>query len=199
MMKRMLAATLILSISGVGASAQDAARIRGTVLSLEGTSLRLKDRAGTEVTVALSPAFAVTALVPAKLSDVTPGSFIGAAAETEADGRLVAKEVHIFPESMRGAGEGHRAFDLGPKSTMTNGTVGNEVKGASADTLTVAYKGGERTIVVPSDAPVVAFAPGDRAMLAPGAHVIVQARTAEGGGLTADRVTVGKDGLVPPM
>ena len=199
MIKHLLAAALVLAFSGAAASAQSAARIRGTVLSLDGTVLRLKDTTGVDIAVALSPSFAVSALVPAKLSDVTPGSFIGAAAETEADGRLIAKEVHIFPESMRGAGEGHRAFDLGPRSTMTNGTVGNEVKGASADTLTVAYKGGERTIVVPSGAPIVIFAPGDRAMLTPGAHVIVQARKADGGALTADRVTVGKDGLVPPM
>ena len=199
MIKRMLAAALVLAVSGAAAAAQSAARIRGTVVSLDGTALHLKDTAGADLTVALSPSFAVVALVPAKLSDVTPGSFIGAAAETEADGRLVAREVHIFPESMRGAGEGHRAFDLGPRSTMTNGTVGNEVKGASADTLTVAYKGGERTIVVPSGAPVVTFAPGDRALLIPGAHVIVQARKTDGGTLTADRVTVGKDGLVPPM
>ncbi len=99
---------------------------------------------------------------------------------------------------MRGAGEGHRGFDLGPKSTMTNGTVGNEVKGASGDTLTVAYKGGEKSIVVPPGAPVVMFAPGDKAMLVPGAHVIVQTKAAAGGTLTAERVTVGKDGLVPP-
>ena len=199
MMKPILTAALVLALSGGVAAAQSAARIRGTVLSLDGTALHLKDTSGVDLTVALSPSFTVAALVPAKLSDVTPGSFIGAAAETEADGRLVAREVHIFPESMRGAGEGHRAFDLGPRSTMTNGTVGNEVKGTSSDTLTVAYKGGERTIVVPSGAPVVTFAPGDRALLVPGAHVIVQAQKAEGGALTADRVTVGRDGLVPPM
>ena len=199
MMKRMLTAAAALALLAGGAGAQSSNRLRGTVAWLDGTTLHLKDKAGQDVTVALSPTYAVTALVPAKLADVTPGSFIGAAADTQADGTLVAKEVHIFPEAMRGSGEGHRTFDLGPKSTMTNGTVGNEVTGASGDTLTVAYKGGEKSIVVPPGAPVVMFAPGDRAMLVPGAHVIVQAQTADGGGLTADRVTVGKDGLVPPM
>ncbi|MGI3900257.1 MAG: hypothetical protein ACRYGP_21185 [Janthinobacterium lividum] len=199
MMKRMLMLATALTLIGGAALAQSATRVRGTVVSLEGTALHLKDRAGTDVTVALTPTYAVTALVPAKLADVTPGSFIGAAADTQADGTLVAKEIHIFPESMRGSGEGHRAFDLGPTSTMTNGTVGNEVKNASGDRLSVAYKGGEKSIVVPKDAPIVMFAPGDRAMLVPGAHVIVQATTAEGGKLTAERVTVGKDGLVPPM
>ena len=199
MIKRILAAAIVLPLLGGVAGAQSATRLRGTVVSVDGTALALKDLMGKDVRVILSPAYAVTALVPATLGDVTPGSFIGAAANTRPDGTLVAKEIHIFPEAMRGSGEGHRAFDLGPQSTMTNGTVGNEVKGAAGDTLTVAYKGGEKSITVPKDAPVVMFAPGDRAMLVPGAHVIVQAQTAEGGGLTADRVTVGVDGLVPPM
>ena len=124
---------------------------------------------------------------------------IAAAADTLADGTLVAKEIHIFAEAMRGTGEGHRAFHLGPGSSITDSTVGDEVDGASGDTLTVAYKGGEKTIAVPKDAPVVMFAPGDRAMPAPGAQVIVQARAGEGGGLTAERVTAGKEGPVPPM
>ena len=199
MSNRMLPAAAGRALRGGAALAQSAARGRGTVVSLDGTALRLQDRAGKAVVVTLSPTYGVTALVPAKLGDVAPGSFIGAAADTRADGTLVAREIHIFPEAMRGAGEGHRAFDLGPQSTMTNGTVGNEVKAAAGDTLTVAYKGGEKSILVPKDAPVVMFAPGDRAMLVPGAHVIVQAQTAEGGGVTADRVTVGVDGLVPPM
>ena len=190
---------LVAALSLTAASAlADTSRVRGTVVSLDGTALRVKDAAGRDVAVTLSPSYAVTALVPAKLADVKPGDFIGAAADTQADGTLVAREVHIFPEAMRGSGEGHRAFDLGPKSTMTNGTVGNEVKGKDGDTLTVAYKGGERTITVPADAPVVSFAPGDQAMLVPGAHVIVQAQ-GDAGGLKAERVTVGKDGLVPPM
>ena len=199
MMKRLLTLSVALAMVGSAALAQSATRVRGTIVSLEGTALHVKDRAGADVSIALSPNYAVTALVPATLADVTPGSFIGAAADTQPDGTLVAKEIHIFPESMRGSGEGHRAFDLGPTSTMTNGTVGNEVKGASGDRLSVAYKGGEKSITVPKDAPIVMFAPGDRAMLVSGAHVIVQATTAEGGKLSAERITVGKDGLVPPM
>ena len=199
MTKRLAIAAALLSVLGGAPVAQSADRVRGTVVSLDGTALHVTANGGQNVSITLSPSYRVTALVPAKLSDVQAGSFIGIAADTQPDGTLVAKEVHIFPESMRGAGEGHRGFDLGPQSTMTNGTVGNEVKGASGDTLTVAYKGGEKTIVVPPSAPVVMFAPGDQAMLVPGAHVIVQTQAATGGGLTAERVTGGKDGLVPPM
>ncbi len=198
MLKTILVLSTALSLVATAASAETSSRIRGTVTSLDGTALHvLAD--GKDTAITLAPDYAVTALVAAKLSEVQPGSYIGTAAETQADGTLVAKEIHIFPETMRGAGEGHRGFDLGPKSTMTNGTVGNEVKGTSGSTLVVAYKGGEKTIVVPPGAPVVMFAPGDKAMMVPGAHVIVQVRADAGGQLTAERVTVGKDGLVPPM
>ncbi|MCW6506408.1 DUF5666 domain-containing protein [Lichenifustis flavocetrariae] len=190
----------ILSMSTTIALAQSTTRIRGTVVSLDGNTLHVTPNGGgVEEAIALSPKGTVIALVPAKLSDITAGSFIGTAATTQPDGSLVAKEVHIFPESMRGAGEGHREFDLGPKSTMTNGTVGQEVRSTAGNTLTVTYKGGEKSIVVPPDAPVVMFAPGDKAMLVPGAHVQLQARKGDDGTLTAERVTVGKDGLVPPM
>ena len=199
MQKSTRSLAVALAILAGPALAQTSTRIRGTVTSIDGTALHVKTTAGQDVAITLSPNYGVTALVPAKLSEVTPGSFIGTAADTQPDGTLVAKEIHIFPESLRGSGEGHRDFDLGPKSTMTNGTVGQEVKGTSGDTLTVAYKGGEKTIVVPPGAPVVMFAPGDKAMVVLGAHVIVQAQAGDGGALRAERVTVGKDGLVPPM
>ncbi len=199
MTKRLAIAAALLSVLGGAAMAQSANRVRGTVASLDGTSLHVTANSGQTVSITLPDSYSVTALVPAKLNDVQAGSFIGIAADTQPDGTLVAREVHIFPEAMRGAGEGHRGFDLGPQSTMTNGTVGNEVKGTSGDTLTVAYKGGEKSIVVPPSAPVVMFAPGNKAMLVPGAHVIVQTKAATDGSLTAERVTVGKDGLVPPM
>lgn len=196
----MLALTAVLTLTVTGAEAQTTSRVRGTITSIDATFLRVAPNGGgTEDVITLPPTISVAALVPAKLSDITSGSFIGTAATTQPDGTLVAKEVHIFPESMRGSGEGHRAFDLGPKSTMTNGTVGQEVKATAGNTLTINYKGGEKTIVVPADAPVVTFAPGDKALLVPGAHIIVQAQTGADGVLTAQRVIVGKDGLVPPM
>jgi hypothetical protein len=200
MTKLNLAFSLALSLLATAALAQTATRVRGTLTSLDGAALHVAPTGGgPEEVIALSPTANVIALVPAKLSDITSGSFIGTAATTQADGTMVAKEVHIFPESMRGLGEGHRAFDLGPKSTMTNGTVGQEVKATAGNTLTVSYKGGQKSIVVPPDAPVVTFAPGDKAMLVPGAHVQVQAQKSADGTLTTDRVLVGKDGLVPPM
>ena len=136
--------------------------------------------------------------MPIKLEDIKPGSFIGSAAMPQADGTQRALEVHVFPESMRGTGEGHRPFDLQPQSTMTNGTVGDLV-GSKGRTLTVKYKGGEKTVIVPDDVPIVSIEPGTRALLTPGAHVIVFASKGADGSMTAISVNVGENGLTPPM
>jgi hypothetical protein len=173
-------------------------RYRATVEGLDGDTLSFTVRGGGAVKAALTAETTVTAVVPAKLEDIKPGSFIGTAAMPGPDGSLVALEVHVFPEAMRGTGEGHRPFDLKPDSTMTNGTVG-DVVGTMGRTLKVGYKGGEKTVQVPEDAPVVSFEPGGRELLTKDAHIIVFATKAADGTVTAQRVLVGKDGLVPPM
>ena len=181
------------------AFAQTPAHLRGTVASLTGDVLVVKRKGGEDATVALDPGLRVTAVVPSSLGEVKPGSFIGTAARTEPDGTLKALEVHVFPEAMRGTGEGHTPFDLGPKSTMTNGTVDHQVVSKDANTLTVRYKDGEKTIAVPPDVPVVTFEPGDRALLVPGAHVIVFGTEGADHSLKSRQIVVGKNGLTPPM
>ena len=128
-----------------------------------------------------------------------PGAFIGVAALPGEGGELKAMEVHIFPEAMRGTGEGFRPFDLAPGSTMTNGTIAARVDGVEGSRLTVAYKGGQQVIDVDPKAPVVAFAPGARADLKPGAAIVARGAKASDGALDAVRVMVGQDGLVPPL
>jgi hypothetical protein len=118
----------------------------------------------------------------------------------QADGSLVSLEVLVFPESMRGSGEGHYPWDLQPGSMMTNATVAEVGSaGAKGRRVTLRYKDGEKSIVVPEDVPIVTFEPGERSMLVPGAHVLLTATRQPDGTLTAARVAVGKDGLVPPM
>ena len=174
-------------------------RIRGTIASIDGDLMHVAPNGGGDRVIRLAAKLTISAIVPSSLAAIQPGSFIGTAAETQADGTLVAKEVHVFPEAMRGAGEGHYAFDLGPKRTMTNGTVGQQVTATSGNALSVKYKGGESSIIVPPGVPIVTFEPGDRAELVPGAHVIVFAQKGEDDTLSAERVAVGKDGLTPPM
>jgi hypothetical protein len=193
-----IAALVAVAVSATAQAQTPPARLRGTIGAIDATTLTLTTNAGATVKVALKPDTPVIAVVPAKLGDISKGSFIGTAAMPGPNGSFVALEVHIFPEAMRGAGEGHYPFDLKPESTMTNGTVG-DVTVANGDTLTVGYKGGQSTIMVPADVPIVAFAPGDRGMLAVGAHAIAFAAKQADGSYAAIRVLVGKDGLVPPM
>jgi hypothetical protein len=173
-------------------------RIRGTIESAEGQTLKIESRNGETVTVTLRPDTGIVAITPATISDIKPGSFIGTAAMPQPDGSQVALEVHIFPENMRGTGEGHRPYDLQPQSTMTNGTVG-DVVGTEGRNFTVRYKGGEKKIEVPASVPIITFEPGDRSLLTAGAHVIVIGSKAPDGSISLDRVLVGKNGLAPPM
>ena len=155
-------------------------------------------RDGTKETLAIAPTVGVVAIIAVKITDIAPHSYIGTAAIAQADGTLLAREIQVFPESMRGVGEGHHPWDLEPHSTMTNGTVGT-VTGTSGRTLTVTYKGGEQKVVVPANAPIITYAPAGKDMLVAGAHVIITAVKRPDGSLMATRVGVGKDGLVPPM
>jgi hypothetical protein len=173
-------------------------RLRGTITAHTGEMLTVLTRAGETVTVVLRPDTGVIVVVPSSLDTIKKGSFIGTAAMPGPNGTLVALEVHVFPDQLRGMGEGHRPFDLQPESTMTNGTVG-DVTGATGRTLTVSYKGGEKTVTVPPDVPIVALEPTDGGMLSTGSHVILFGSKQADGSLVATRILVGKNGLVPPM
>jgi hypothetical protein len=183
-------------LAGAQAPAQ---RIRGDVVALDGSTLQVKSRAGEALTVKLAENFAVSAVAKRELAAVTPGLFIGTATIQRSDGTLQALEVLILPEAARGSNEGHYPWDLQPGSMMTNATVAEVAAVDAGRRLTLKYKDGEKVVVVPPDAPIVTFEPGDRAMLVPGAHVMFGANRQPDGTLTASRVNVGKDGLVPPM
>jgi len=128
------------------ASAQETVRIRGIVERIEGPDYVVKNRDGAELklTVTDNPLF--VAIVPATMADIKPGMFVGSAGMMQADGTQKAIEVHIFPESMRGTGEGHYDWDLKPKSKMTNGNVEQTVAGVDGPMLSVEYKDGEKKL-----------------------------------------------------
>ena len=198
-----LAGILLCLVAGaVQAQAPAAAptqRIRGDVVALDGLNLQVRSRTGELLTVKLAENYTVTAVVKIGIDRIVPGAFVGTATMPQADGTHRAIEVLLFPESRRGSGEGHYPWDLQPGSMMTNATVADVVTADQARRMTLKYKDGEKTIVVPPEAPIVTFEPGDRAMLAPGAHIIVTAAKQPDGSLTASGVAVGKDSLVPPM
>jgi hypothetical protein len=179
--------------------AQDSVRVRGTIERVEGQTLVVKSRDGAELKVALADNAVIVALAKASLSDIKPGSFVGVTGMPQADGSQKALEVHIFPEAMRGTGEGHRPWDLRPQSTMTNANVEQTVTGVNGQTLTLKYKDGEKKIIVPSDVPIVAYVPSDKSELKPGVKIFAVTKKLPDGTLQAPRVNFGKDGLTPPM
>jgi hypothetical protein len=208
-MKILLAAFAML-VFATPAFAQDAPRrLRAQIDSVSGDKLALTTREGEKIALTLKPDATVTALVPAALDAIQPNSYIGTAAMPQPDGTLIALEVHIFTEAQRGIGVGHRPWDgassnggPGSNNTMTNATVSTVVaakQDARGRMITLTYPGGDKQVLVPSSVPVVAFAPGDRSLVKPGNHVLVQATKTPDGGYSAERITVGRDGLIPPM
>jgi hypothetical protein len=200
-LKIALAAAVVFAVAPVLAQTPPVSTSRATIQTIapDGSVLNVHTRSGEDQTIHLSPKTRFVLVVPAQLADVKPGSFIGVAALPGEGSELKAMEVHIFPEAMRGSGEGFRPFDLAPKSSMTNGNISARVDATTGPKLTVTYKGGEQTIVVDPKTPIVAFEPGARTDLKPGAAIIARGPKQGDGSIVAGFVLVGKDGLVPPM
>ena len=201
-MNRLIAAFL-LTLSSAAAFAQAPAnppvRIRGTVESIDGQNLAVKARNGETMRVKLADNYVVMGIAKASLADIQSGKFIGTTTVGQRDGALVAEEVHIFPENMRGTGEGHYDWDLRPESKMTNANVADVTSMAGERVMTVQYKGGEKKILLTPRTVVVSFTPAERSELKPGAPVFVNAQRQADGTLAAPRVNVGLNGQVPPM
>jgi hypothetical protein len=174
-------------------------RVRGVISAIEADTLVVSTKDGSTVKVTLSVGVSISTVKAINISAIKPGSFIGTAAAPGADGGLQSLEVVVFPEEMRGTGEGHRDWDLTPGSSMTNATVDAVVESANGRNLQLSYKGGSLKISVPPSAPIVTFVPADRSDLKVGAPIFTSAIKAADGSLTVARVVVGKDGLAPPM
>jgi len=180
--------------------AQPSTRIRGAITKFDGQVLQVKTREGKMVQLTVPDETKVSVLSRLKMSNIKQGSFVGVTAVLRGPGAtLEALEVHVFPESMRGTGEGHHEWDLQPGSTMTNANVDAIVSTARGEELTLSYKGGSQKIVVPRNVPVITFTPADKALLKARAQVFIIAHHAPDGSLSAQRILVGKDGMKPPM
>jgi hypothetical protein len=175
-------------------------RLRGTIESVDGKLLVIKSRGGESVKVRLAEKARIGALVHASLADVKAGTFVGITSMPDGEGRQKALEVHIFPEALRGTGEGQRPWDLGEKSKMTNGNVDLRVDAVAGQELTMSFKGGSSKIAVTPDTTIVAFAPAEPGDFKPGNKVIVFGlKKGEDGTLEAGAISIGRDGLTPPM
>jgi len=192
------AALATVAVAASSAQQPPTVRVRGTIEAVDGQTLTIKTREGSDVKATLKDKATIAAIVKASYADIKQGAFIGVTGMPQPDGSQKCREIHIFTEAMRGTGEGHRPWDLEPKSTMTNATV-EEVAAVGEHEIKLKYKDGEKKIVVGPECPIVAYAPGDKADLKPGAKVFIGAAAKEAdGSLSAARINVGRD-AAPPM
>jgi hypothetical protein len=194
----LLAAGLIF-VSGLVQAQAPTTRVRGTVERIEASALSLKTPAGDAVTVALTPGYAVGSVVKASVADIKKGGFIGVGARPQADGSLLAVQVFIFPEAMRGTGEGHRPWSVLPESTMTNATVAETVTRVDGANIVLSYPGGEQKVTITVDANIIMAAPAQVSDLAAGAQVALTANRQPDGSLVTSRITIAKAGAQLPL
>jgi len=188
------------TMGALGLADSETHRVRGTVAEdFDGSTLIVNRREGGTAEIRFGMGWQAFGVVEASLADAAPGDFVGIASVPMEDGRDGALEMVIFPADMAGTGEGSYPWDLEDDSTMTNGTVSNAVKMVDGNALTLVYEGGERTITVPQDVPIVTLVDATAEQLVEGAAVFVQGEIDKRGNIYAFWVVVGVDGVVPPM
>jgi hypothetical protein len=200
--KRPLIALAMVAASSIYAIAQQSptpSRVRGTIEGVDGDVIAVKSRGGEDIKLHMTSDMKIVGITKISLADIKVGSFVGATTVPGPDGSQNAVEVHVFPEAMRGTGEGSRPYDLRPNSTMTNATVAESVAGNDGHTLLVKYKDGEKKVVVAPETPVVTYVPADKSDLKEGAKIIAFVKKLPDGSFETDRIGVGRDGLTPPM
>lgn len=180
--------------------------VRGTLSAVSPTALQLRERQGETLTLRLTPSSRLFGVFAASLDEVRPGAFLGVSALPLADGTLEAREIHLFSERLRGAGEGHSPLLLadGGEGSMTNGTVGAEGTLSGGDLaalhLVLRYEGGQQRVLVSPETPVVFVDSVVHGVLRPGQSAVLTLKRSEDQS-TAEvvRAFVGFNGLVPPF
>ena len=192
-----------IAVTAVSAQQPQTQRVRGTIEKVDGNTLLVKGPDGAPATVSLADNAVIVGVLKATVADIKEGSYIGSGALPQPDGTQKAVEVHIFAESQRGTGDGHRGnWDGSPYGagigTMTNGAAGQAVSGVDGPVITVKYKDGEKKIIVGPTVPIVRYEVGDKSELKPGAAINIAAATKKPDGtFGAARINVGRNGLVP--
>ena len=204
MKTKLLLASALIALLILPAGAQQApqgtpTRIRGTVEKLDGQALTVKSREGQTAIIALADNVAVAYLVKKNVGDIKPGDYIASTGIKGTDGKIHAVDVRIFPESLRGTGEGQRPWDVKPDGVMTNATVGTVSHSPAGGVIQVKYKEGESEFTVGPEVPIVAYVAGDRGLLKPGVAIFIVAQKKPDGTLSTGRVTAEKNGVKPPM
>ena len=200
MLKTAGASALALLFAASLATAQTPLRVRGAIEGVDGQTLSVKARDGAMMKVKLADGAHVLTLNKMTLADVKQGTFVGITAMPQPDGSQKAVEIHIFPEPMRGTGEGHYPWDLMPNSTMTNANVESLVVSNDGQTLVMKYKDGEKKVMVPPGIEVVMFVPATVADIKAGQKFFVpNAKKLDDGTLESGVIVIGSNGVDPPM
>lgn len=196
----LLAGAVLLGLMSAMAQGQTNGRVRGTITGFDGHVLEVKTREGNDLNVNVADNTVVSSLVELQMGDIRQGGFVGVTAVKKGqEGAQYALEVHVFPETSRGAGEGHYDWDLGPGTTMTNANIDAIVERNDGKELTLGYKGGAQKIIVPPGTPIVTFVPAEQSQLQAGVPVFAVVQQAEDGALIAKRILIGKGDMKPPM
>ena len=188
-----------LAIVSAAAFAQAPGRVRGTITAIDGNTLSVKSREGQDLKIEIAPNATFAYMKVLKLSDIAPGTPLGTSAVKGPDGKIVARELHLFAKDRPIPNEGHRPWDLEPGSTMTNAMVTAMVQAKNGHELTLKYKDGAQQVIVPSNIPIVMAVDGDRSLLVAGQYAVIAVTTDAGGKITAARVQITKDGVKPPQ
>ena len=194
-----IVALLALPVLAQPASSTRPVRIAGIVERLEGNALTINTKDGQRVGVTLSDDAAVYGIEKRTVADIKTGDFLASGGIRDPDGEIHAVEVRIFPEALRGRGEGQRPWDREPDGIMTNATVGTVTQTPKGGVIHVTYKDGESDYIVGPDIPILAYVAADRDLLKLGTSVVLSAQKSADGTLTARRVTAEKSGVKPPM
>jgi len=190
--------SILLSVAG-SLGAQTQARVRGTITAIDGNVVAVKSREGKDLRIEIAPNAVFSYMKKLGLADVRAGTPLGTSALTGPDGRIVARELHLFPAGRPIPAEGHRPWDLEPGSTMTNGMVTAITEAGDGRELTLTYKDGAQRVIVPANIPIVAAQEGDRSLLVVGEYAFIAVTVAADGKMTATRLQITKDGVRPPQ
>ncbi len=169
------ALALVFTASFAAAQAPDIVRVRATIESVDGQMVTAKSRDGAELKIHLADNAPVNEVVKESLSDIKPNSYVAVTAMPQPDGSQKATAVIIFPEAMRGLGDGHRPWDFVPNSTMTNATVDTSVASVDGEKLTVKSKDGENIVQITPTTEIATYAKKSLADLKPGQKIFIAA------------------------
>jgi len=203
-MRRLAIAAIVVALAAGPVLAQSQVegtptRVAGTIEKLDGRTLIVAGRDGQKQSVTLSADAKIFGVEKRSLTDIKPGDFVASGGVRGTDGKIRGVEVRIFPDELRGTGEGQRPWDARPEGVMTNATVGTVSQTGDGGVIHVTYKDGQSEYTVGPDVPVLAYVAGDAALLKPGAAILTLARKQADGSLLTNRVTAEKDGIKPPM